>query len=47
MTDNNNIKPTKPVDHCMYVAALYWEAAAFSGELEAEAERRPEHQVCQ
>ncbi len=27
MTDTTYTKPTKPVDHCMHVAALYWEAA--------------------
>jgi hypothetical protein len=36
----NNIVPINAVDHCMHVAALYWEAARHHSELEAEAERR-------
>jgi predicted HD phosphohydrolase len=39
MTDNN-IKPTKPVDHCIHIAALRWAQAAYYDGLAAEAERR-------
>ena len=41
MTDNNNIKPTKPVDYCMHVAALRWAQTAFYDGLDAEAEQTP------
>jgi hypothetical protein len=39
-TLTDNIKPTKPVDHCMHVATLRWAQAAFYDGLDAEAERR-------
>jgi hypothetical protein len=39
MTYITYTKPTKPVDHCMHVAALYWEAAHLALSV-AEAERR-------
>ena len=32
--------PTKPVDHCSHVAALYWARARFADALDAEAVRR-------
>ena len=44
MTDNtltdNNIKPTKPVDHRIHIAALRGAEAAYYDGLAAEAERR-------
>lgn len=36
---NNNIKPTKPVDHSMYAASLRWAEAAHFDDLAAQAER--------
>ena len=38
MTDTTYIKPNRPVEHCMHVAALYWEAAHLALSV-AEAER--------